>query len=207
MLNCESRSQGDLSGAEVSVCSSLPELLAVGINETAELATLARQPDPDLSAAFRELDFHQFDDFRIAGSMAHILSGAQAFLDGLAWPPAVIGVILSDAADFVAPLSGLGGELSMRLEYVTDNACRKFHKDETGFRLITTYRGPGTQWIDARAAGAAPIFQMQTFEIGMLLGQRRGREGRILHRSPPIEGTGESRLVLVVDVDLLAHSE
>ncbi|AXE66300.1 hypothetical protein BBF93_06835 [Hyphomonas sp. CACIAM 19H1] len=94
----------------------------------------------------------------------------------------------------------------MRLEYVTDDACRKFHKDETGFRLITTYLGPGTQWIDT-GAGNASIFQMQTFEVGMLLGQRRGREGRILHRSPPIEGTGETRLVLVVDVDLPTHWE
>jgi hypothetical protein len=34
-----------------------------------------------------------------------------------------------------------------------------------------------------------------------------GSQGRILHRPPPIEGTGESRLVLVVDVDLPAHWE
>lgn len=204
MTNCALLSKDGASGVRVRVCHSLTELLAAGIHETAELAAFRRQPDLELSSAFQNLSFHHFEDFRIAGSMAHILAGAERFLKTLAWPPAVVRLILSDTADFLAPVARAGAELSMRLEYVTDDACRKFHKDETGFRLITTYLGRGTQW---RGSDMSEIQEMQTFDIGMLLGERAGREGRILHRSPPIEGTGESRLVLVVDVDRPSHLE
>jgi hypothetical protein len=92
--------------------------------------------------------------------------------------------------------------LAMRLEVVTSNACRKFHIDALRARLICTYRGTGTQYGSAPEDGDP--YQIHTVPTGapMIL---RGTEWPVrpacgfVHRSPPIEGTGETRLVLVLD--------
>lgn len=92
----------------------------------------------------------------------------------------------------------------LRLEAVTTNACRKIHADYTDLRLITTYHGRGT---DYQPVGAEPVednlLRMTTGHIGLFKG-RLFADGHApcLHRSPPIEGTGEARLVLVIDTPL-----
>jgi hypothetical protein len=89
----------------------------------------------------------------------------------------------------------------LRLEAVTTNACRKIHADYTDLRLITTYHGPGTDYLPV---GAEPVedklLRMTTGHIGLFKGKLFA-EGHApcLHRSPPIEGTGKARLVLVID--------
>lgn len=92
--------------------------------------------------------------------------------------------------------------LGLRLDVVSTNACRRFHIDAVTARLICTYRGTGTQY-GISTDGAAPhrIFTVPTGAPILLRGtlwQERPRSG-LLHRSPPIEGTGETRLVLVLD--------
>lgn len=92
--------------------------------------------------------------------------------------------------------------LRVRLDAITTNACRKFHIDAIYARLICTYRGTGTQYGVAQGdddprriftvATGAPMLMR-----GTLWPQNPG--SRLLHRSPPIAGTGETRLVLVLD--------
>lgn len=92
--------------------------------------------------------------------------------------------------------------LRMRLAVVTTNACRKFHIDAITARLICTYRGTGTQYgIAANGADPERVFTVQTGAPILLRGTQwpvQPPKG-LLHRSPPIEGTGEARLVLVLD--------
>ncbi len=92
--------------------------------------------------------------------------------------------------------------LRMRLSVVTTNACRKFHMDAVTARLVCTYRGTGTQYgISTENADPPRVFTMQTGAPILLKGTlwpNRIPSG-FLHRSPPIEGTGESRFVLVLD--------
>ncbi|WP_084863975.1 DUF1826 domain-containing protein [Salibaculum halophilum] len=92
--------------------------------------------------------------------------------------------------------------LRLRLDVVTTNACRKFHIDAVTARLVCTYRGTGTQYgIGADGAEPRRIFTVPTGAPILLRGTLwpdRPRAG-LLHRSPPIEGTGETRLVLVLD--------
>lgn len=90
----------------------------------------------------------------------------------------------------------------VRLDVVTDNACRKFHIDAVTARLVCTYRGTGTQYGTApRGQNPAEIFTVPTGAPVLLRGTLwpNRPESRLLHRSPPIEGTGETRLVLVLD--------
>jgi len=92
--------------------------------------------------------------------------------------------------------------LRLRFDVVTTNACRKFHIDAVTARLVCTYRGTGTQY-GISTDGAAPrrIFTVPTGAPILLRGTlwpERPRSG-LLHRSPLIEGTGETRLVLILD--------
>lgn len=97
-------------------------------------------------------------------------------------------------------------ELELRLEVVTTNSCRKFHADYVPARLITTYHGTGTQWVDQSDAerlrdGKEPraVRTLAQGDVGIFKGKLATSHPAI-HRSPPIEGTGERRLLLVLNV-------
>lgn len=109
-----------------------------------------------------------------------------------------------DIVSLAASFSGLAGAkfLRLRLDVVTTNACRKFHIDAIKARLVCTYRGTGTQYgISTDDADPKHVFTVQTGSPILLRGTLwpQQRPSGILHRSPPIEGTGETRLVLVLD--------
>ena len=92
--------------------------------------------------------------------------------------------------------------LRLRLDVVTTNACPRFHIDAVTARLICTYRGTGTQYgISTDEAEPRRIFTVPTGAPVLLRGTLWLERPRadLLHRSPPIEGTGETRLVLVLD--------
>ncbi|EBA10922.1 hypothetical protein RCCS2_00532 [Roseobacter sp. CCS2] len=92
--------------------------------------------------------------------------------------------------------------LRLRLQAVTTNACRKFHIDAITARLVCTYRGQGTQYgVSRNGRDPARVFSVVTGAPILLRGTlwpAKPASG-LLHRSPPIAGTGETRLVLVLD--------
>lgn len=95
--------------------------------------------------------------------------------------------------------------VEIRLERVTDNACWKFHCDYVSVRLITTYHGQATQWLDQAGAAASKSgrtvapHQLETGAVGLFKGRTLAGDAAIVHRSPPIDGSGEDRLLLVID--------
>ncbi len=92
--------------------------------------------------------------------------------------------------------------LRLRLEVVTGNACRKFHVDNVTARLVCTYRGTGTQYgLAERGAEPEVIHTVPTGQPILLRGMRwpTTPPSLLKHRSPPVEGTGETRLLLVLD--------
>ena len=186
----------------VDACDSFGSLLELGFREAVELACWERTVDPEIRDAFCDLDYSGFVDFRVDGDEASILSAAEARLTGRNWSPLVVNRIMADLRAILCASSGHAAEYTLRLEYVTDDACRKFHKDKTDIRLITTYLGRGTQWFEEQRGSKEPAIQeMATFEVGMFLGKRCGKAGHVLHRSPPIEGTGSARFVMVLDIE------
>lgn len=95
--------------------------------------------------------------------------------------------------------------VELRLEVVRTDSCRKFHADYVTARLITTYVGAGTDWLDQAdaervAAGAAPahINRLSLFDVGLFKG-KLATDRPAIHRSPPIAGTGAVRLLLVLN--------
>jgi len=113
-------------------------------------------------------------------------------------------LLIDDAADLADMFAGLMGEpyLRLRFDVETTNACSKFHIDAVTARLVCTYRGTGTQYgISTDGAEPRRIFTVPTGAPILLRGTLwpEGPKSGLLHRSPPIEGTGETRLVLVLD--------
>jgi hypothetical protein len=94
----------------------------------------------------------------------------------------------------------------LRLELVRTDSCRKFHADYVTARLITTYVGEGTDWIDPQdaariAAGGTPqrVHRLAPFDVGVFKG-KLASENPAIHRSPPIAGSpGGVRLLLVLN--------
>jgi hypothetical protein len=127
-----------------------------------------------------------------ADALAVPLAAAMA-----AWAaPALMDDVLGLAADFAAIMATPA--ISVRLEAIAGDACRRWHADYVTARLITTYLGPGTDWLPD-GAGEGDARRLPTGAVAMFKGHGWAPEAPIIHRSPPIAGTGQQRLVLVLN--------
>ena len=122
--------------------------------------------------------------------------------------------LASDIARLAALFAEIAGtvRVRIRLDAIRGPACRLFHADHVGLRLLCTYTGPGTEWVpdhavdrpalgdNARAITRhSAIRRLPRFAVGLLKGEAfPGNAGRgIVHRSPPVQGT--PRLLLCID--------
>ena len=107
------------------------------------------------------------------------------------------------------------GEIKIQLEIVTTDKCSLFHVDYYRQRLLCTYLGPGTHWldhsnVDRSALGKGnnnsivrdetAINRANTFDVLILKGQDFGEgELAVVHRSPPIMRDNKRRVLLKID--------
>jgi hypothetical protein len=91
--------------------------------------------------------------------------------------------------------------VKIRLDVVQTDSCRKFHIDNIRLRLLCTYRGAGTEYgVAPRGETPERIERVQRATAALFRGRRwPGEATGMVHRSPPIAGTGETRLLLVID--------
>ncbi|WP_026757653.1 DUF1826 domain-containing protein [Sediminimonas qiaohouensis] len=92
--------------------------------------------------------------------------------------------------------------VALRLDVVRDDACRKFHLDNVPARLLCTYRGAGTEYGKACNDGEPEqINRMKSGWVGLFRGAAWFGDAPcgLTHRSRPIAGRGETRLLLVID--------
>ncbi|WP_417879832.1 DUF1826 domain-containing protein [Vibrio sp.] len=112
-------------------------------------------------------------------------------------------------------------EVGLRLTRLDSPMCPKFHFDRVPCRLVTTYAGPATEWLDNKGIdrsklGAGSLGQpdhlsglysnensikkVQAGDVALLKGS--GWEGNedngLIHRSPAVE-PNERRLLLTLD--------
>ena len=88
----------------------------------------------------------------------------------------------------------------LRIEAVDDNACSRLHIDHVVARMICTYRGPGTQ-LGLEASDPSEIQTVPTGMPVLLKGKLWPSQPapKLRHRSPPIDGTDITRLILVLE--------
>ncbi|MDR6144330.1 hypothetical protein QE363_000123 [Sphingomonas sp. SORGH_AS870] len=150
-------------------------------------------PRPDL-AEFPALRFAA-DAGSVAAKVRAALADAvpQDWHDGLARD-------VETLARLYATLTG-EDRVEVRIERVTGNGCWKFHADYVALRMITTYCGQATQWLPHGADPQSPPRALAPGDVGLFKGRERAGDRAIIHRSPPIAGSGEDRLLLVIDTE------
>lgn len=105
--------------------------------------------------------------------------------------------------------------IHIQLEVIKTNMCRLFHVDNMRQRLLCTYKGPGTEWLDhsnVKREGLgkgcnekivkdfSKINRAKTFEVLLLKGKKYGeKEPAMVHRSPQIEEVSKTRVLLKID--------
>lgn len=131
-------------------------------------------------------------------SVAHLFDGAEI-------PPCLEREhLIADIAALAEQFSQVmtASYIRLRLDVVQSNACRKFHVDAVQARLVCTYRGTGTQLgLPDQNGEPQCLLTVPTGAPIVLRGTKWPEYPRsgLVHRSPPIEGTGETRLVTVID--------
>ncbi len=110
-------------------------------------------------------------------------------------------------ADLFAQLSG-SSSVRLRLDWVTEQQCPRFHADRVPMRLLCTYHGRATEWIANDITLASPDAEpdetvLNRFSLGDVAIMKgslgTGHASPLRHRSPPLKGPAEWRLLLVTD--------
>ncbi|MEM1299431.1 MAG: DUF1826 domain-containing protein [Pseudomonadota bacterium] len=198
--------------------AALQEQTLSGIHLADSPSDLARILDPDVAMVLWHRAMPEHVHGWIDGLSRAVLPHIRAIV-----PVVRIPVIIADALDLagmpdcpertfliedIAELAARFATLTevahvrLRLSAVETDSCRKFHVDAAKARFICTYRGPGSQY-GFSPDGSEPdeIFESDTGAPMVLRGLawREARASGLVHRSPPIEGTGQTRLVLMLD--------
>lgn len=165
----------------------------------------SREPLPSFQSWINALEPERLPKARVILRPENVRKAAADCCDLCGTPDCAERVrLVEDTAALAGIFAGLMGAqyLRVRFDVITTNACRNFHVDAVTARLICTYRGTGTQY-GLSTDGAEPerVFTAPTGAPILLRGTLWPESPRsgLLHRSPPIEGSGETRLVLVVD--------
>ena len=153
---------------------------------------------------------------------ADTLARLQAAFDASGTPRGVMQqALLHDISLLVGHFADIVGctSVRLRLDAISTDACRRWHRDCVPLRLITTYRGPGTEWLPP-AQGAAAMAQpdedmagseqLAPFDVALFKGcgwAGIDHDTGIVHRSPRIAGLGVTRLVLVLNPPFNFHRE
>lgn len=193
-------------GAEAAHATEPPRAV-IGRPETVLLSAL--QPDVALALWLREEPggfARPLRPLRQAGPFRAIAEGTpDAALDSLCeqLPHAAPLDLLSDMLRLAHVFAALtrAAHVRLRLDGITGDACRKFHVDAVGFRLLVTYAGPGTQWSMGDPDAGAEIEEVPRCAVALFRGRKRAG-ATTLHRSPPLSHLPEnqrSRLVFCID--------
>ena len=190
-----------------------------GLTVEGTISITERQLTPHIQAFLERVDFAKLDNIRLAGSGETVCQGIFRRLKGeTAIPSTLARWLCDDIGALIRMFSRLTGAQTflVRLEAISNDGCSRFHADNMRYRLVTTYSGPGTQWvappyapgIDAEISSSPEMIrQLGTGWIALMRGRKAETAAipAVLHRSPPMTGIEQPRLFLAID-DLADHS-
>jgi hypothetical protein len=200
-------------------CPGLVDLVDI-FDPAAQLAVHPRDPDPAIETWLQAATESGVlgSGFRTRLSNAEFVVDSQfADLSGRKQLVADINALV----DVYRDLLGCP-HVGVRLEVIAQAMCPRFHVDRVGIRLLCTYRGPGTEWLDdshadrSRLAGrvnrgtdeesglilhASAVQRVAPFAVVLLKGslwQGNGKRG-VIHRSPIVPASSAPRVLLALD--------
>ena len=194
----------------------------IAISDSPDGLADINQPDTELAFRLRTLplclrnwlnglDASQLPDMRVLVDPGELRQAVEPQLDDCGMPPGSMrDLLINDIDDLVWAFARITRSdlVDVRLERVSDDACWKFHRDCVEARLLTTYRGPGTEWVQPDRAEQAlldqkeysgPIEHFRNNDVAIFKGSCAGEGSGIVHRSPPVAGTGHTRLLLCLN--------
>ncbi len=183
------------------------------------LALWTRQPIPAISSEIRILSASSLPDVRTRldpGQTRKALAdlvASRGFDAGKAFPHWLSD--MSMLADMFI-IMARGQTVTARLETMDTVGCPRFHVDQSYLRLVCTYRGPGTEWLEdaqvdryAQNSGAPndDIIRfgqpqaMPGFAVGLMKGRRYpGQEqAGLVHRSPLPDPADPARVLFCLE--------
>ena len=194
----------------IRTCSTRDGLAAIGEPGT-ELVIWQRSLPSGLREWIDQADANSLPDLRILVQPGDLRPALEPLLDGCGLAQGDMrDLLVEDIAQLVRAFADItrSDYVDVRLERVTHDACWKFHRDSVEARLLTTYRGPATEWVQKAHAERAideqrlfkgPLERLGDHDVAMFKGSRAGPSSGIVHRSPPIAGTGCTRLLLCLN--------
>lgn len=182
------------SPAQQRVTAWNPDAVAAFDRSSADALLIERPPLPEVARAMHHARAHNWRARVSAADIDRHVAAGLAALD-LDCPP-LAADIAAVARSFLAQFDAESA--SLRIEVVTTDTCPKFHCDNIRVRVVTTYHGPGTEYVDT----AAPddIRGAPTGALLLLKGHKHPTHAdAVLHRSPMVPA-GEKRLCVVLDI-------
>jgi hypothetical protein len=203
----------------VASCAEAGDLAAI-FDDAVQIAVLPRAADPTITGYLAQAVATGTlgSGFRIA-----LRFGDRPVLSSLPDLPGrdVLAGDLGALAELYGDLLGCD-TVGLRMEVVGRAMCPRFHVDHVGIRMLCTYRGPGTEWLDedcadrnflgARSGGLpdhetglirdnAGIRAVPPFAIVLLKGDLwQGNAGHgIIHRSPMVTEDQVPRVLVAID--------
>lgn len=194
----------------IAVCDTAAGLSAINAPE-AQLVIWRRDLPAALTRGLEDLHPDSLPHTRLLVRPADLRAALAPDLDAAQMPTGPTrDHLLEDIGGLVTLFARVTerGLVDVRLERLDHDACWKFHRDRVKARLLTTYRGPATEWVHPDFAQRAvrdqksydgPLERMGQHDVAIFKGDRAGPDRGIVHRSPPVEGTGRTRLLLVLN--------
>lgn len=203
--------------APLQVSSELIDVLGEALRDEVNLAVWQRRL-PEHLAAFASTLLAQGEPLAESLSIEMADPEAEPALNGLLSAYSDLpgqAAFLADVAWLVRAYACLldAKRIGLRLRALDGAMCPRFHVDHVPLRLITSYAGPGSQWLaegdlprqllggaQALPREGAVVEQIGCGHVALVKGERWvGNEGRgLIHRSPVLPA-GERRLLLTLD--------
>ncbi len=205
-------------GVGIATCDVAEGLAAINRPDV-ELVIWRRALPLSMQTWLERMDASCLPDLRVLVRPCDLRLALQPHLDDCGMPPGDMrDLLIGDVDDLVSGYSRIARTdlVDVRLERVSHDACWKFHRDCVEARLLTTYRGPTTEWVQPIHAERAlreqkrfkgPIEHLRIHDVAIFKGSCAGPGSGIVHRSPPIAGTGRTRLLLCLDKRSAASPE
>ncbi|MGQ9804750.1 MAG: DUF1826 domain-containing protein [Chlorobiales bacterium] len=181
-------------------------------NPDCNLAVWTRKPNADI---VRFLQRFKNEDLHLCKSLSpneikwYLLDAMRKF-EEKSGKMALIDDV-TEIANFFARLTN-ANKLHLHLDTIRTDQCKKFHRDFYPLRLLCTYVGKGTEYLENDNVNRdgktneeivldwRKVKRLNPFDVAILKGEHGENVGNaIIHRSPPIEETNEFRILLRID--------
>jgi hypothetical protein len=194
----------------VQRADTLADLTRIFVPET-QICVHSPPGSPNMRGALASLQANGWSGLR---AVVRLQADAVPDIDALPVPPSADHPGLRRELAFLLELYGdlLGCDaIGLRIERLERAMCPGWHIDRTGIRLLCTWSGPGTEWLDdpridprglpGSAAGAPATGQAQPFDIVLLKGSawQGNAAGGAIHRSPEVAPGSGPRILVALD--------